>query len=403
MKRGIALLLLLSFGWIYAGACTSVIVSGKATSDGRPILWKHRDSDEFHNVIRYFSDGKYASIGLVNASDSAGESIWAGYNMAGFAIMNTASYNLTDKDTVTLKDREGILMRQALQICATVEEFVQFLKNVPKPMGVEANFGVIDARGGAAWFEVDHFSFKKLDVNDPAQAPFGYMIRTNFSFTGDPQRGSGHIRYKTAEDLFFQASRQNNLNVRFILQDVSRSLWHSLVKTDLKKMQVSPEDQKFVPFADFIPRYTSVASVAIQGVTVGEDPVFTTMWTILGFPLTSVVIPLWLNQGAAQPVLVTPGHDGLAPLCEKALVLKERLFPVIFNYKPGYINLSSLYNNDGTGIMQQLRPLEDTIFDLSLKKLENWRNDKDFREEIPAFYHELENLITGRYRSLFGI
>ena len=265
-----------------AEACTSIIISGKSTPDGRPIMWKNRDTDTYQNAIKYFNDGKYSSIGLIDSDDPSGESVWIGYNSAGFAIMNTASYNLIMNDSIDLKDREGIVMREALMQCATVAEFESFLNNHQKPLGVEANFGVIDAVGGAAYFEVSNFSYKKLDVNDPAIAPMGYMIHTNFSFTGDPNSGSGQIRYKTAEDLFYQAAQQNNLTVRFILQDVSRSLYHSLTKTDLKKISSeNPDEQKFMNFTDFIPRYFSSAAVVVQGVKAGENVEFTTMWAVL--------------------------------------------------------------------------------------------------------------------------
>jgi hypothetical protein len=403
MKQLFVLTLLFISGWLTSEACTAIIISGKATPDGRPILWKNRDTDQFRNAIKYFDDGKYKSIGLINTDDPEGKAVWAGYNSAGFAIINTVSYNLISKDTVRLKDQEGVIMREALQMCATVADFEAFLQNRPKPLGVETNFGVIDAFGGAAWFETDNFSFKKLDVNDPALAPMGYMIHTNFSFTGDPKRGSGHIRFKTAEDLFYQAAQQNNLTVRFILQDVSRSLWHSLIRIDLKSLTVSPVEQKFVHFTDFIPRYSSTASVAIQGVLAGENSDFTTMWTVLGFPLTSVVIPIWLCQGVNQPGLVTINGEGVAPLCNKALLLKEKLFPVIQNYRSSYINLSFLYNTNGTGYMQLLKTVEDTVFERSLKKLESWRNMKNFRTEIPEFYNQINDLVTEKYRIQFGI
>ena len=34
-------------------ACTSVIVSGKATPDGRPLMWKHRDTGTRYNHITF--------------------------------------------------------------------------------------------------------------------------------------------------------------------------------------------------------------------------------------------------------------------------------------------------------------------------------------------------------------
>ncbi len=385
-------------------ACTSIIISGKSTPDGRPIMWKNRDTDTYQNAIKFFDDGKYSSLGLIDSDDPSGESVWIGYNSAGFAIMNTASYNLIMNDSIDLKDREGIVMREALMQCATVAEFESFLNNYQKPLGVEANFGVIDAVGGAAYFEVSNFSYKKLDVNDPALAPMGYMIHTNFSFTGDPNSGSGQIRYKTAEDLFYQAAQQNNLTVRFILQDVSRSLYHSLTKTDLKKISSENFDgQRFVNFTDFIPRYFSSAAVVIQGVKAGENVEFTTMWAVLGFPLTSVVTPLWLCMGEKQLALVTLDKNGTAPLCDKAIQLKKQLFPIKKSYGENYININALYNAAGNGIMQKLQPLDDMIFERTTNNLDTWRNNKNFKQEIQEFYRFLDQEIKQQYMDLFGI
>ncbi len=208
-------------------SCTTAIISGKFTRDGRPLLWKHRDSDELNNKIMYFNDGKYAYIGLVDAKDIEGKAIWVGCNSAGFAIMNSASYNLKT-DTFALSDLEGELMKQALMECASIDEFEKFLKNYKKPMGVEANFGVIDAKGGAAYFETNNFNYVKIDVNDTKIAPMGYVIRTNYSFTGKPDAGYGYIRYIAAEDLFFYASSINDISPEFIIQKMSRSLKHGL-------------------------------------------------------------------------------------------------------------------------------------------------------------------------------
>ncbi len=397
-------IVMLFSGRVTAEACTAAIISGKATPDGRPLIWKHRDCSHPQNVIRFFNDGKYAFIGLVNAEDEDGEAVWAGYNSAGFVIINTASYNLTaEDDTVKLKDREGILMRQALQVCATVDDFNRFLENAAKPLGVESNFGVIDAQGGAAWFETGQYTFTMLDVNDPAVAPGGYLVHTNYSFTGDPDRGAGHIRFNTAHHLFLQAWQQGNFTVRWILQEASRSLWHSLTGVDLEQQEFPAGVQKFVHFTDFIPRYSSTSSVVIQGVLPGEEVSLTTMWAIVGFPLTSVTMPLWLAAGDQQPSLVLPGKKGNAPLCEKSLLLKEQLFPVKMGYGSNYMNVSALLNRNGSGILQQLKPLEDEIFDRSFARLDAWRKERIRTREISALYGELNELITERYQRLFGL
>jgi hypothetical protein len=76
-------------------ACTSIIVSGKATADGRPVMFKNRDTDCLDNRVERYQGKNYAFIGLVNAPRKTGE-VWAGINEAGFCIMNTASYNIKD-------------------------------------------------------------------------------------------------------------------------------------------------------------------------------------------------------------------------------------------------------------------------------------------------------------------
>ena len=138
---------------VAAWACTSAIVTAKMTANGRPLLWKHRDTSDLNNVVeRITPDAGFAYIGLFNASDSLRLEAWMGCNTEGFAIMNTASYNLK-ADTVKHMDREGLVMSEALRLCSTVDDFEQLLLTMPKPLGVEANFGVIDAHRGAAYFE----------------------------------------------------------------------------------------------------------------------------------------------------------------------------------------------------------------------------------------------------------
>ena len=45
-------------------ACTSIIITGKATLDGRPLMWKHRDTGAPYNHIGYFDEGGYRFLGL---------------------------------------------------------------------------------------------------------------------------------------------------------------------------------------------------------------------------------------------------------------------------------------------------------------------------------------------------
>ena len=44
-------------------------------------------------------------------------------------------------------------------------------------------------------FEVDYYKYTMYDANNPKDAPYGYIARTNFSFAGEVNRGAGYVRY----------------------------------------------------------------------------------------------------------------------------------------------------------------------------------------------------------------
>ena len=387
-------------------ACTTAVISCKFTTDGRPLLLKHRDSNFNQNKLMYFDDGKYNYIGLVNTEDINGNEVWGGVNSEGFAIINSASYNIkNEEDTTSIVDREGEVMKKALQECKTIYDFENLLINYVKPIGVEANFGVIDAYGGAAYFETNNFSFVKTDANDPTSAPFGYIIRTNYSFSGKPNEGYGYIRYLTAEELFYQASSEGSLNKKFILQKVSRSLKHSLLEIDYTKgISVSQNDNIFVSFQDFIPRNSSVSTVLIQGVKQGESADLSTLWTILGFQLTSVVIPTWVKAGNTLPELLLVDTTGNAPLCDYALRLKEECFPIKKGSGYKYLKLSKVINKEGKGFMQILRPIENEIISETDKNLKKWRKNNSLPiEEVHNLYNLINKRVKRAYKDNFNL
>lgn len=192
--------LLLALAAVPALACTSVIISGKVRADGKPVMFKHRDTSHLTNDIRWFQGEKYAFIGLVNTDVPLEKEVWAGTNSAGFSIMNTATYDLKEDDVpADQMDKEGYLMYRALEICATVEDFEHFIDTLSKPMGVEANFGVIDAKGGAVYYEMDNWKIRaKYDVNEE---PTGYRVVTNFTWQGREADHKGVDRYEKACSL----------------------------------------------------------------------------------------------------------------------------------------------------------------------------------------------------------
>jgi hypothetical protein len=382
-------------------SCTTAIISGKYTEDGRPILWKHRDTDFLHNKLRYFADGKYDYIGLFNSEDSEGTQVWVGTNSTGFAIMNAALYDVNLENPTDYKDREGYVMKKALQECATLEDFEMMLKKMDKPMGVAASFGVIDAKGGAAYYEVDNNDFVKYDANDARHAPHGYIIRTNFSYRGKKDAGYGYIRHQNAQKHFFEADATGNLNINTIIREFSRSTYHALLEKDYKEIALKSEKEThFINAGDLIVRNSSSSAVVVHGVKKSESPKFTTMWTLLGYPYTTIATPAWVAGGDNLPSILTGENDENAPLCSWAMKLKKYAYPVQRGSGYKYLNIKALFNKENTGITQRLAPIEEEIFDRTGKKLEKWRENGMDKNQVVDYYLWLNNYISMKFEEL---
>ena len=353
------------------------------------------------NRLAYFSDGNYDYIGLLDTNDAEGKEIWAGMNSSGFAIMNSASYNLNPKDVEAEKrDLEGVVMKSALQVCKTVDDFEELLKLLEPPMGLETNFGVIDAEGNAAYFEVSNVAYKKIDATDPKQAPHGYLIRSNHSLTGRKDDGLGYIRQQAAESIFENARNQNDLTPRFLVQGASRCLKHALTGRDLcaEAKELSDDETQFVIFRDYIPRKSSASAIVLQGVKQGEDPRLGTIWTVLGFPLTSAAVPTWVGVGPELPKILQGKKNQPAPMCSLSLQLKTICFPITRGSGPYYLNLPQLINHDETGFMQRIAPVEKRLFDKTEPMLEKWRSSGFNVPQAKEFYHWVDTEWFGELR-----
>ena len=362
MKKifSLSLALILSiFSAIETDACTSAIFTGKATPDGRPLLWKHRDTGELNNRIEFFPAGngrKYSFLGLVNSPVQDGE-VWTGTNEVGFSIMNTASYNLQSEEA-DIEDQEGVVMYQALGSCKTLKDFEKLLDKMKKPRGVEANFGVIDAEGGAAYYEVNNTTWTKIDVNDPKIAPEGFLVYTNHSYTGRKDEGMGYVRYNTANEILHKAWLQGvDFTPQWIFNNLSRSYYNSLLGIDLNKNPELAPGGWFVD-QDFIPRRSTSASIVVKGVKPGENPDLTVMWTILGYPPCGAAVPLFVAAGEKQPdYMLKRADSNNCLMCDQALERRAKVFPLKRGNGKNYFNVAAAQY-----YMKNLMELEHNMF-----------------------------------------
>ncbi len=335
--------------FLSAEACTSAVISGRATKSGRPLLWKHRDTGTEWNHIEHLQGKRFAFTGLVNSEDKERKEVWAGANECGFAIMNTASYNMKPDSLKYLPEREGEVMKQALGECATVAEFEEFLKNMPQPRALETNFGVIDAEGGAAYFEVWDYGYTKYDANDAAQYPNGYIIRSNYSFSGAQDEGMGYIRYQNAEYLLHKAYATGALSAEWIFSSASRSFYHAILGEDA----LSSSANGWAVDQDFIPRKSSSASVVVEGVRKGEKPDATTIWSVIGYPPCGYAVASWVKAEDDIAEVISATDEGRSSANRMAVALKREVFPITRGNGSKYMRTDVIAR-----VIEVLRPYE---------------------------------------------
>ncbi len=322
-RRCLGLLLLLSWAAMAAAQeeCTVAVISGTATADGRPLLWKNRDSSTRENAAHFFHGPRYDFIGVINSGDTT--QVWMGMNTAGFALMNSESMD-QDGDSA---DTEGYFMKQALGCCARVEELDALLRQTALTgRGTRANFGCIDAFGGAAFFEAGNFRHTRFTPQDSGLAPAGLLVRANFSMTGKGDEGYGVWRYHRARSLLAGRLATGRIDLPFLLDRVVRDLTSDeLDPNPLPFTGTLPgAPQGFIPTQNTINRHRTVSCAIFQGVKPGEDPALATMWLLLGEPVAAVALPLWPASGQ-----VPWGFDGPrgSRLNQDFTRLHARLYP----------------------------------------------------------------------------
>ncbi len=364
-------------------ACTTAVVSGKATADGRPLLWKSRDTKVTRqNEVIVFDGGKHRVLAVVNAGKR--DAVWMGVNSAGFCIENSLSRDLGDQ-----KEKEGFgnggIMKVALETCGTVADFRRLLERTDQTgRKTDANFGVIDAGGGAAIFETGPKNFRMFDANDPAVAPEGYIVRSNFATiarsippTPDPALVAGTYsgeRYARACDLL-----DDRLGPKLTVGYVLRHLCRDLADDDGRPFAgtingPAGELPAMVDTSDTISRTTTVSAAVFHGVQPGENPLLTTMWVTLGDPKFSITVPCWVNVQELTEAL--SGKHGGA-ICSIANTLREWSLTQDKN---------GIRTEELVQIWEDVWPIEEQMLDVVAEMRDRWLTSPPTAREVTELH-----------------
>ena len=420
MKKTIFTIVLgLVLSIVHADACTSVIVSGKVSPDGRPYIFKNRDTGDTDNLTVLVQGSRYRFVAIVSARDSLNRGVWSGHNEAGFAIANTAAYNLNGKPEQRARqvadhqprqaeprENDANIMRKALETCATLSDFEHFLDSLKErgPIPTNSNFAVLDAQGHVAYYETGNQGYVKYDANDPAQAPYGYIVRTNHGMSGDRSLDKGVERYLAINEYMTQAGFTGGLGFDNVIRRVTRYLTHGLTHLNIYDFQPDNDLQAvYFPFRDYIPRYQTASAHLIQGVKEGEDPLLTVSWIIPGSTLSTVAVPVWITQKNELPAIITRNANGRSTLVDAGFELKKQLFPLERGNGSDYINVARLVNRAGTGILQQIEPIEEEIFRHVQPILEAIRKNGKAGKETTEFYQWVDQYVREQYQARFHI
>jgi hypothetical protein len=380
-----------------AAPCTLALISGRASADGRPMMWKNRDTSDPNNKLMFFKGSKFDFVGVVISEDADPKEVWGGLNTAGFAVMNSQADDLGDAALKLDGAGNGAFMKLALGVCATVRDFEDLLLREKGKWDLAANFGIIDAEGGACFFEARRDSFVRFDTKDPRVAPFGAIVRTNFAFTSpDPLRGGGFIRFERIGHIIEAAGPQKRIDARFILREASRDLVNEKLHSDplAAPLPDDPAAPLYVQTNETIDRNSSVSALVFEGAPSPDKAYLATMWALLGQPVTGVAVPVW--PAARRVPEVTTGPQ-TAPLNDAARAIAAYLYPDRRGRMYQYLNVNRLRTHGGEGVLAKLFRIEDHAMERAAAKRAEWSAAKPSAAEMADFQ---ESVAAEAYRAL---
>ena len=295
MKRLLALAVLIFALYADAFACTSAIVSAERSSEGVPILWKHRDNAFDNTHIEYVEGYDYAYTAVTKNIENGGTYIFAGINEAGLGFISTATSNMpaaTVEEYKACKRRRlrGGTMWNGLANCATVDEFEELLRKTKRGRKSKSNIGVADATGAVAYFEVWDLDYRRYDVSERGEA--GFDVRTNFSHARIKEtKGATARRY----DLIMR--EMSNHKGDFSPWDFIR---YSRSYNSIRFGNVLKSDERYKCANHTVPRASSVGAFVL--ICDGNNP---RLLAMNGHPVSSIAVPVYVRAKHKIPKCVS--------------------------------------------------------------------------------------------------
>lgn len=284
--------LFLLYGESYA--CTSAIVAASRSSEGAPLLWKHRDNSFSNTRVDYVTGGKYAYTALVPNTRNWKRGHYAGINEVGLGAITTATNKLpvaTREEWLACPRRRigGATSVIALRECATVDEVEELLRTTKRGLGSKSNLGIADATGAVAYFEIWDLGYRRYDVSEQSDA--GFDVRANFSHARTVKtKGASERRY----NLIMKEMREHKG-----VFTPQQFIGYSRSYNSLKYGNVLSSKDRYICQNHTVPRYSTVGAIVL--VCDGNNP---RMLVMNGHSVSSIAVPVYVKAGRNIPQCV---------------------------------------------------------------------------------------------------
>ncbi|MGC9315613.1 MAG: T9SS type A sorting domain-containing protein [bacterium] len=388
MRNRICISILLLGAPIALFACTIGLALGSATSDGRPLVFKNRDITNWSLEFRVDTpSGEHA---YVRNSYAGSSTAWMGANEVGFAIVQSAAYNVSSSGGSGLSN--GTMMNHALKNCTTVDDFEDILIATDGGgRSTAANYAVIDAYGNGAIFECSPYEYDRYDADT-----LGIVVRANFSYLGGTGR-VGQNRMERAYDLMAEAIAGDSLDALYIS------------KTVVSDLLYPDQDPYPLPWTGSFPgmpsgyvntgpfmglqticNFNTLATGVVQGALAEGDPENTLMWCFFGQPVLSLPIPVF-PAAHDEPSQLTGSP---APMRALAQAKSDSAFDHGTEY---YLNTGFLLDEYYTGIHEYTIPTIEWAFDSVNSVLAEWETSPPSAAERSVFQDAIAEIIYDAY------
>jgi hypothetical protein len=129
-----------------------------------------------------------------------------------------------------------------------------------------------------------------------------------------------------------------------------------------------PDAKGYVDADETINRRSSRAAGIVHGVRPGEDPLLATFYAIVGQPVVTIALPVWVAAGDTPPEL-----DGkvTSPLCDLAIERRDDSYD--WPYNASLLNTYRLVDDCRDSYLAVVERIERWMFPVIEERLAEWR------------------------------